>query len=69
LLTKNLSFRTKKKEKRAAELKIAAQELIFQNEEKRKTGDLQDKKLEKFSYSLKLALNILFSLIEASLDH
>ncbi len=64
---KELAFQNKEKEKRAAELSIANKELVFQNKEKEKRA-AANKKLEAFSYSLKLASQYSLSLIEASLD-
>jgi len=64
---KELIFQNSEKDKRAAELIIANRELIFQNEEKEKQLDA-NKKLEEFSYSLKLASQYSLSLIEASRD-
>ena len=64
---KELVFQNKEKEKRAAELILADKELLFQNEEKEKR-EIENRKLEKFSYSLKLASQYSLSLIEASLD-
>ena len=62
-----LVFQTIEKEKRAAELVIADIELDFQNKEKEKRA-IANKKLEAFSYSVKLASQYARSLIEASLD-
>ena len=67
MLTKNLYFKTRKREKRAAELIIADKELVYQNKEKEKR-EIANKELEAFSYSLKLASQYSLSLIEASLD-
>ncbi len=64
---KELAFQNKEKEKRAAELAIADKELAFQNEEKEKRA-AANKRLETFSYSLKLASQYARSLIEASHD-
>jgi PAS domain S-box-containing protein len=64
---KELVFQNKEKEKRAAELIIADKELLFQNEEKEKRK-IENRELEKFSYSLKMASQYSLSLIEASLD-
>jgi PAS domain S-box-containing protein len=64
---KELVFQNNEKDKRAAELIIANKELIFQNEEKEKQL-AANKKLEEFTYSLKLASQYSLSLIEASRD-
>ena len=64
---KELVFQTGEKKKRAAELIIADKELVFQNEEKEKR-ETENKELEAFSYSLKLASQYSLSLIEASRD-
>jgi PAS domain S-box-containing protein len=67
IANKELVFQTAEKEKRAAELVIADIELSFQNKEKEKR-EIANKKLEAFSFSLKLASQYSLSLIEASLD-
>jgi len=64
---KELAFQNKEKEKRAAELAIADKELAIQNQEKEKRA-AANKRLETFSYSLKLASQYARSLIEASHD-
>ena len=64
---KELVFQTEEKDKRAAELIIADKELDYQNEEKERRS-VANKKLEAFSYSLKLASQYSLSLIEASRD-
>ena len=64
---KELAFQSKEKGKRAAELAIADKELTIQNEEKEKRA-AANKRLETFSYSLKLASQYARSLIEASHD-
>lgn len=67
IANKELAFQNKEKKKRAAELIIADKELDYQNEEKGKQ-EIEKKKLEEFSYSLKLASQYSLSLIEASRD-
>ena len=64
---KELDYQNEEKGKRAAELIIANKELVFQNEEKEKR-ETENKELEAFSYSLKLASQYSLSLIEASRD-
>ncbi len=64
---KELAFQNNEKEKRAAELILANKELVFQNNEKEKRR-IENRELEEFSYSLKLASQYSLSLIEASLD-
>jgi PAS domain S-box-containing protein len=64
---KELVFQNKEKEKRADELVKADLELDFQNKEKIKR-EIAKRKLEAFSYSVKLASQYSLSLIEASLD-
>jgi PAS domain S-box-containing protein len=67
IANKELRFQNNEKEKRAAELLIANKELIFQNKEKEKRK-IENKELEVFSNSLKLASQYSLSLIEASRD-
>ena len=67
LANRELVFQNEEKEKRAAELILADKELVFQNEEKEKR-ETENKELEAFSYSLKLASQYSLSLIEASRD-
>ncbi|WP_081897837.1 PAS domain S-box protein [Flavobacterium sp. 83] len=67
IANKELRFQNDEKEKRAAELLIANEELIFQNKEKEKRK-IENKELEVFSNSLKLASQYSLSLIEASRD-
>src|SRR5476649_156835 len=67
IANKELAFQTEEKQKRAAELVIADIELDFQNKEKEKR-EIANKKLEAFSYSVKLASQYSLSLIEASRD-
>ena len=67
IANKELVFQNDEKEKRAAELVIADKELVFQTEEKEKR-EIANKELEELSYSLKLASQYSFSLIEASRD-
>ena len=67
IANKELRFQNNEKEKRAAELLIANKELIFQNKEKEKRK-IENKELEDFSNSLKLASQYSLSLIEASRD-
>ncbi len=67
IANKELRFQNDEKEKRAAELLIANKELIFQNKEKEKRK-IENKELEVFSNSLKLASQYSLSLIEASRD-
>ncbi|MFE3868846.1 ATP-binding protein [Flavobacterium sp. LS2P90] len=67
IANKELRFQNDEKEKRAAELLIANEELIFQNKEKEKRK-IENKELEDFSNSLKLASQYSLSLIEASRD-
>jgi PAS domain S-box-containing protein len=62
-----LAFQDLEKGKRATELIIANKELIFQNKEKEKRK-IENKELEAFSNSVKLASQYSLSLIEASLD-
>jgi PAS domain S-box-containing protein len=64
---KELVFQNKEKEKRADELVKADLELDFQNKEKIKR-EIAKRKLEAFSYTVKLASQYSLSLIEASLD-
>jgi PAS domain S-box-containing protein len=64
---KQLKFQTGEKYDRAAELLIADKELAFQKNEKQKRV-LENKELEDYSYSLKLASQYSLSLIEASRD-
>ena len=64
---KELLYQNEEKEKRAAELLIADKELIFQSNEKKKRVT-ENKKLEAFSDTLKLASEYSLSLIEASHD-
>ncbi len=67
IANKELAFQNDEKEKRAAELIVANKELIFQNKEKEKR-EIENKELEKFSSSAKLASQYSLSLIEASRD-
>ena len=67
IANKELIFQTGEKQKRAAELAIADIELDSQNKEKEKRA-IENKELEEFSYSLKLASQYSLSLIEASRD-
>ena len=67
IANKELRFQNNEKEKRAAELLIANKELLFQNKEKEKRK-IENKELEDFSNSLKLASQYSLSLIEASRD-
>lgn len=64
---KELVFQNQEKEKRAAELVKTNKELNIQNEEKEKR-DFENKELEAYNYSLKLASHYSLSLIEASRD-
>src|SRR3970282_2852995 len=67
IANEELAYQNNEKEKRAAELLIANKELIFQNKEKEKRK-IENKELEDFSNSLKLASQYSLSLIEASRD-
>ena len=67
IANKELLFQTGEKQDRAAELVIADKELAFQNDEKEKRV-IENKELEAYSYSLKLASQYSLSLIEASRD-
>lgn len=62
-----LAFQDLEKGKRAAELIIANKELVFQKKEKEKRK-IENKELEAFSNSAKLASQYARSLIEATLD-
>jgi len=62
-----LAFQDLEKGKRATELILANKELIFQNKEKEKRK-IENKELEAFNHSAKLASQYSLSLIEASLD-
>lgn len=67
IANKELAFQNKEKKKRAKELIRAEIELDYQSEEKEKRS-AENKALEAFSYSLKLASKYSLSLIEASRD-
>ena len=67
IANKELVFQTGEKQNRANELVIADKELNFQNEEKEKRV-VENKELEAYNYSLKLASQYSLSLIEASRD-
>ncbi|MCZ8196306.1 MAG: ATP-binding protein [Flavobacterium sp.] len=67
IANKKLKVQTGEKHDRAAELLIADKELAFQNNEKEKRV-IENKELEDYSYSLKLASQYSLSLIEASRD-
>ena len=67
IANKELKFQTGEKQNRADELIIADMELAFQNDEKEKRV-IENKELEDYSYSLKLASQYSLSLIEASRD-
>ncbi len=67
IANKELEYESKLKEKKALELIIADKELDFQNQEKEKRA-IENKELEAYSYSLKLASQYSLSLIEASRD-
>jgi PAS domain S-box-containing protein len=67
IANKELLYQTDEKQNRADELEIADIELNFQNEEKEKRV-IENKELEAYNYSLKLASQYSRSLIEASLD-
>ncbi|WP_395058627.1 ATP-binding protein, partial [Flavobacterium sp.] len=67
IANKELQFQTGEKQDRADELVIADKELAFQNDEKEKRV-IENKELEDYSYSLKLASQYSLSLIEASRD-
>ncbi len=67
IANKELLFQTDEKQNRADELEIADKELDFQNEEKEKRVN-ENKDLEAYNSSLKLASQYARSLIEASLD-
>ncbi|WP_413998522.1 PAS domain S-box protein [Flavobacterium sp. W1B] len=67
IANKELAYQNDEKEKRAQELIIANKELRFQNKEKEKRK-IENKELEEFSNSLKLASQYSLSLIEASRD-
>ena len=67
IANKELLFQTGEKQDRANELVIADKELNFQNEEKEKRVS-ENKELEAYNYSLKVASQYSLSLIEASRD-
>lgn len=67
IANKELLFQTGEKQNRADELVIADIELAFQNDEKEKRV-IENKELEDYSNSLKLASQHSLSLIEASRD-
>ena len=67
IANRELHFQSGEKQDRAAELVIADKELDFQNQEKEKRV-IENKELEDYSYSLKLASQYSLSLIEASRD-
>jgi PAS domain S-box-containing protein len=67
IANKELEFQTGEKQNRADELVIADIELNFQNEEKEKRVS-ENKELEAYNYSLKVASQYSLSLIEASRD-
>lgn len=67
IANKELVFQKDEKQNRANELVIADKELNFQNEEKEKRV-FENKELEAYNYSLKLASQYSLSLIEASRD-
>ena len=67
IANKELIFQTGEKRDRANELVIADKELNFQNEEKEKRVS-ENKELEAYNYSLKVASQYSLSLIEASRD-
>ena len=67
IANKELEFQSGEKKNRANELVIADKERNFQNEEKEKRV-VENKELEAYNYSLKLASQYSLSLIEASRD-
>ncbi|QBZ98508.1 PAS domain S-box protein [Flavobacterium sangjuense] len=67
IANKELLFQTGEKQDRADELVIADKELDFQNQEKEKRVS-ENKELEAYNYSLKVASQYSLSLIEASRD-
>ena len=67
IANKELLFQTGEKQNRADELVIADKELAFQNDEKEKRV-IENKELEDYNNSLKLASQYSLSLIEASRD-
>ena len=67
IANQELEYQSKLKEKKAQELIIADKELNFQNKEKKKRV-FENKELEAYNYSLKLASQYSLSLIEASRD-
>ncbi len=67
IANKELLFQISEKQNRADELEIAEKELDFQNQEKEKRI-IENKELEAYSNSLKLAAQYSLSLIEASRD-
>lgn len=67
IANKELLFQTGEKQNRAKELVIADKELAFQNDEKEKRV-IENKELEDYSNSLKLASQYSLSIIEASRD-
>ncbi|WP_395065661.1 ATP-binding protein [Flavobacterium sp.] len=67
LANKELEFQSGEKQNRANELVIAGKELNFLNQEKEKRV-VENKELEAYNYSLKLASQYSLSLIEASRD-
>lgn len=67
IANKELAYQNNEKENRADELVIANKELAHQNQEKQNRAD-ENKELEAYTYSLKLASQYSLSLIEASRD-
>ncbi len=67
IANKELVFQKDEKQNRANELVLADKELNFQNKEKEKRV-FENKELEAYNYSLKLASQYSLSLIEASRD-
>ena len=67
IANKELLYQTGEKQNRADELVIADKELAFQNDEKEKRV-IENKELEDYNNSLKLASQYSLSLIEASRD-
>ena len=67
IANKELLFQTGEKQNRADELIIADKELAFQNDEKEKRV-IENKELEDYTISLKMASQYSLSLIEASRD-
>lgn len=67
IANKELAYQNNEKENRADELVIANKELAHQNQEKQNRAE-ENKELEAYTYSLKLASQYSLSLIEASRD-